>query len=445
MGFSTSELIFLISIGVLFVFLLIFLIWYSNSRKKQIERIVESFNHRDDEYIKGFYKGMTQTLENYTQDVLVPELQSNYQTLVERDLLPSVNQAVTSITNLNEKVINKQEEELTLLAQRITDKFTSTMSTALKGEMESLNSLNRTASDFSTNLSNIQNCVKDLAGIYESIAKQTNILPEMLSKSASVYENSFSQLTESVDSTRDCLVVLQDNVKDSGKVFEQLTTQTQKIQDSSKEFAQTVSDQNLKSVELIEKAANSFSIKAQENTTAMAQEIASLLEITNEQIRENAASLSNVSTSIDNSSNKFVSTVADTNEIMSEKMSEAVKTISQTVADSAQSEYLRIIETTKTYSNGLADHSQALENTLGEFMSNLKTISNHLVESASSIHAELEGKSSMFESDMQKTVASVLKELDESLSTITGRLVSVTANIKEASDYIPAALKHSKE
>lgn len=426
---------------VLFIFLLI----QARMNRKARENMMKDLVKTQESVFSNAAELLAGKLSAYTDSVLVDKVNSIYSNLLTQNLLPAVNDAARTVTMLSEAVVKRQEEGMIEVADVLAELFAAKTREYVQQEAGIIASLQDTTARFSNELSEITDTVQQLSLRYSNVYEQANAVAATVSEAADLLSVKVDKLGGMFDSTAQSISIMQSSMLESKDIVTAMSETTAHVQKLANESSALLAEQNERTAGLFNDAISSMQQSAELSARAVVSELSMNLGATTELISNTVTTLKEIADQINNSANQFASGISssynDFGSNINERLSSVTGSFSQSISEQCQ----KIVYSTETCSNSLTQNITQLNESLQGHITNLQFITQQLNNNVSSFNDNVDLSTNRFELGMENSISAALSQMDSSLAEIVKRLISVTANIQEAADALPKAVKSIKD
>ncbi len=352
----------------------------------------------------------------------------------------SLGNAVNIITNLSEQVINRQENGMSQLVDMFAEMLYSKTNDIVEENSKAVLSLQRAVSQLATKIITISGDIEKLSNNYKNLSEQTNNTSLSFSETSAVLDRRITELYEILDKTATTAEKLQNSVLKNGEVAKIMTEVTAEFGKSANEYSVLLLSQNEKAADMLDMTVRSIQNNTEEYSKTMMSHFETIYENQTQSMIKSVSIIKALSENIKLTAEQFSQGMALAFDKLNSVFNESIESVLQT-SDHVNK---KLSDHAENYFNNLSNNVNKLNDTIDSNVKNLEVVTRQLDSSISGFKEDAVSSSNLFESNIEKTVSSILKELDNSLADIIGRIVSVTQSISEAADALPKAVKTIK-
>lgn len=426
------------------LFIVLFLIIRAIVSKSGKIKIVNELAKQQERLLSSALENFSKSLMEFTDNVLVNKISENYENLISKDLLPTVNESAKVLMDLSEKVVEKQENGMKELAEQLGQLFTERTNEFISEQFNVIKQLSETAQAFNDNLDNINQGLQSVSTQYEQLFDGTNSVSDSFNRSMKYLESNITALSVVMDSTTNSVEKIQNNITQSNEILNSISGVTLELNRSATDSAENLATQNEKIAMLLNDAVNSMQHNTEQASNELLNEFSSTLSNTAISMEGTVSSLNEIVESINNAATNFSEGINETYNKFSDVTGQNLMEITNIINQSLQDEYGKIVTGAQSYSDGFTKNINELSETLEGHISNLQTVTRSLSNTVDNFKSETDSSEERFELGMEQSVSAALNEIDSALAAIVRRLVDVTVSINEAADAIPKAVKAIK-
>jgi uncharacterized phage infection (PIP) family protein YhgE len=436
-------------LGIIFlgmiILITIFLIVQSWMNRKARENLMRDLVKTQEVIFSNGAEVLAEKLTVYTDNVLLKKIDSVYESLLSQNLLPAVNQAVKTVSDLSETVVKRQEAGMVEIADLLAEMFAAKTREYIKQEADIINSLQDTTEKFSNQLSDISVNIQQLSLRFSNVYEQANAVAATVSEAADLLSSKIEVMGGMFDNTINCFASIQDQVAQNKETVSALSETTAEIKQLADQSALLLSEQNEKTANLFNEAITSMQQSAELSAKAVVSELTMNLSETSQLISNTVEALNENAEKINLAATQFADSLANSYNEFGDNINERLTSVTQAMSESISEQCQNIVNSTETCSNNMVQNIGQLSESLQGHITNLQFITQQLNNNVSSFNENADISASRFEVKMENSISEALNQMDKALADIVDRLVKVTANIQEAADALPRAVKSIKD
>lgn len=427
------------------VSLIVFLIAQARINRKARENMMKDLVKTQEAVFTNAAEALSEKLSLYTDGVLVEKVNGMYQSLITKDLLPSVNNAADTISSLAETVVKQQQEGMAELADALAELFASKMRDYIKQESEIVTSLQQSTATFSDRLFDISENINRISERYNAVYEQANAVSATVTEAAELMCVKVDKLGEMFENTAQTIGMMQTNVLENKDAVIALTGAASQIRQLADQSAGLLADQNQRTAELLNDAINTMQQSAAQSAQSVVEKLHTDLAATTELISSTVSNLSGVALKIESSATNFAEGISGSYNDLGININEKLADVAKALSDSVSEQYQRIISGTESFSDSFTQSITQFNDTLAGHITNLQFITQQLNNNVSTFNQSADATANKFELSMESSIADALSQMDNSIAEIIKRLAAVTSSIQEAADSLPKAVKSIKD
>lgn len=431
----------IVAIILLAVAMSVFFVIYTIQTKKAYKNLLETLKDEQERSSIKTAELLAGKLKEYTDNTLVEKVYEKFNNVFSNDLLPAVNESYDKLSTLSDLVVERQEKGMSELATMLADLLAQKTRDYINEESHVISELKTTVLDFSRELSAITESANTLYGHYEHLYESSEKIFEKVCATAT---NTVEKLSSLSDTVREIAMLSEKNqnqISENIALVKSLSDNTEKIQDSFKENALAISEQNKLAAEELSSAVASIQGNMEIEVKNIILEFKSSIAGAVDTMTTSIHRLENISERIGINAADFGKTLSDAytdfgnnvNSLLSSSLSDFTLAITR--------ENQRLADTAETHSGNISTSVSEFNSALEHFIDKFNDVSDKLSSSIEEFKENAEDASARFEVGMEESIKSALAEMDASLAEIIKRLVSVTDSIQDAADSLPGAVK----
>lgn len=433
----------LVLAAVFLVFLVVFFIFavnQSRANRRFLEEMKQSLGETQEQALSAASKLLSERLAEYADTTLLERVNRSYEQLINRELLPSVNDAARKVAELAEAVSEHEKTGLRLLADDLASLFAQRLDQYIEDQQRVVLDLKENTVSFSQELLRITATLNTLSGMFNNVFAQTNAAFEAVSQTSEQLGDKILEFGRILDESSHSLADMQSLVGEHTLLVSQLTETVRQTRRDADAAAGLLEAQSEKTAGLLRETVQAMQQNSEDAAQKLFERLLSALEESSGIITDSVSRLTDIALSIEKASYSFSEGLSSVYKAFGSELNENLSHISRSIVDVVNAEYQKIATGAEGFSAMFQESLDNMRAELDTHIQQLTLITQELSRTVSLLRDDMHTSADRFELGMEKSIRAALEQMDASLVDILSRLVSVTVNIQQAADALPAAL-----
>jgi len=429
--------------AVLFVFLVLFFIFISiqsRSSRRLLEEMKQSLVETQKQALSSVSELLSERLIEYADTTLLERVSKCYEQLVDRELLPSVNDAARKVAELAEAVSEHEKTGLKLLADELASLFAERLDQYVEYQQKAVSDLKDNTVFFSQELARITATLNTLSNMFSNALSQINSSFEAVSQTSEQLGDKVLEFGQIMDASSRSLADMQSLIAEQVQLASQLTETVRQTRQDADAAAGLLEAQSEKTAEMLREAVQAMQQNSEDAAQKLFERLLSTLSESSGVITDSVSRLTEIALSIEKASYSFSEGLSSVYKAFGSELNDNLSRISKSIVDVVNAEYHKIAAGAEGFSAMFQESLGNLRSEIDTHVQQLTLITQELSRTVSMLKDDMHSSASRFELGMEKSISAALEQMDASLADILSRLVSVTVNIQQAADALPAAL-----